>query len=302
MGAGANYVDVDGFDVHGLVSDGGSVSGFELYMGGQGSTVSNCHAHDIGRQDTNTTNGLVGVFIYQNNVTVSGCYMHDIGRTNYGQGDHGVYLNQGNNVVITGNYFDTFNTGWGVQFYPSTEIGTVISNNTFIGGKPTTAFTHVILGAGLTAVAFTNNIFWSANASATMSDYQGQFTGVTFSNNISTGSDGATPPFAPPPVRCHPGSPAEKHPQTRTSRGLDRQSDHGHGSPGSTHSTAAPTLTVRRARQSIAANTVADPRFRRPRQRNLHLQAGSPAIDAGLIGYALTHDLDGAVRPAGQGP
>ena len=38
--------------------------------------------------------------------------MHDIGRTNYGQGDHGVHLNQGNNVVITGNYFDTFNTGW----------------------------------------------------------------------------------------------------------------------------------------------------------------------------------------------
>ena len=134
--AGANYIDVDGFDVHGLVSDGGSASGFELYTGGQGSTVSNCHAHDIGRQNTNTTNGLVGVFISQNNVTVSGCYMHDIGRTNYGQGDHGVYLNQGNNVVITGNYFDTFNTGWGVQFYPSAETGTVISNNTFIGGKP----------------------------------------------------------------------------------------------------------------------------------------------------------------------
>ena len=186
--AGANYVDVDGFDVHGLVSDGGSVSGFELYTGGQGSTVSNCHAHDIGRQNTNTTNGLVGVFIYQNNVTVSGCYMHDIGRTNYGQGDHGVYLNQGNNVVITGNYFDTFNTGWGVQFYPSTEIGTIISNNTFIGGKPTTEYTHVILGADLTAVAFTNNIFWSANASATMSDYQGHFTGITFNNNTSTGS------------------------------------------------------------------------------------------------------------------
>ena len=186
---GANYVDVDGFDVHGLVSNGGSSSGFELYSAGQGSTVSNCQAHDIGRQNTNTTNGLVGVFIAQNGVTVSGCYMHDIGRLNEpGSRDHGVYVNQGNNVVITGNYFDTFSTGWGVQLYPSAETGAVISNNTFIGGKPDTAYTHLILGANLTTAIFTNNTFWSANPSATLSDYEGLFTGVTFSNNTSTGS------------------------------------------------------------------------------------------------------------------
>jgi Pel9A-like, right handed beta helix region len=187
-GSGANYVDVDGFDVHALVSDGGSSSAFELYSAGQGSTISNCHAHDIGRQTTNTSNGLVGVFIAQNNVTVAGCYMHDIGRLNPAQQDHGVYLNQGNNVTITGNYFDTFDTGWGVQIYPSAETGTLITNNTFIGGKPDTSYTHLILGANLTTGTFTNNTFWSDNPSATMSDYQGQFTDVTFSNNTTTGS------------------------------------------------------------------------------------------------------------------
>ena len=61
-------------------------------------------------------------------------------------------------------------------------------NNVFIGGKPDTSYTHLILGANLTTGTFTNNTFWSANPSATMSDYQGLFSGVTFSNNTSTGS------------------------------------------------------------------------------------------------------------------
>ena len=52
---------------------------------------------------------------------------------------------------------------------------------------------------------------------------------------------------------------------------------------------------------TYTANTIADPRFVDRGNGNLHLQAGCPAIDTGLIGYALTHDLDGAVRPQGKG-
>jgi hypothetical protein len=50
------------------------------------------------------------------------------------------------------------------------------------------------------------------------------------------------------------------------------------------------------------ANTIADPRFVDRANGNFHLQLGSPAVDAALIGYALTVDLDGAARPQGLGP
>ena len=53
---------------------------------------------------------------------------------------------------------------------------------------------------------------------------------------------------------------------------------------------------------TYTANTIADPRFVDRRHGNFHLQAGSPAIDTALIGYALTDDLDGAGRPQGAGP
>lgn len=186
--SGANYVTLDGFDVHNLRTDGGSVSGFELFNGGTGSKILNCQLHDIGQSNTTTTNGQVGVFTTQPNVTVQGCYMHDIGRTNAdATHDHGVYLNAGNNDTITGNYFDTFAHGWAIQLYPGAETGTSITNNVFVGGNPSKANTHIILGANLTTVAFTGNTFWSATASSTISDYQGRFTGVTFNANTSTG-------------------------------------------------------------------------------------------------------------------
>lgn len=53
---------------------------------------------------------------------------------------------------------------------------------------------------------------------------------------------------------------------------------------------------------TYTANTIADPRFVDRGNGNFHLQAGSPAIDTALIGYALTEDLDGAGRPQGAGP
>jgi len=53
---------------------------------------------------------------------------------------------------------------------------------------------------------------------------------------------------------------------------------------------------------TYTANTVADPRFVDRAAGNLHVQAGSPAIDLAQIEYALPDDLDGAGRPQGAGP
>jgi hypothetical protein len=53
---------------------------------------------------------------------------------------------------------------------------------------------------------------------------------------------------------------------------------------------------------TYTANTVADPRFVDRASGNFHVQAGSPAIDAAQIEYALPNDLDGAGRPQGAGP
>lgn len=193
--AGAGYVDVDGFLVKSLRTSGGSVSAYELFNGGVGSRILNCRTEDIGRSVTSTTNGQVGVFTTANDVTVEGCYFRDIGRLNNDQQhDHGIYLNDGDNVTIRGNYFEDFLRGWAVQLYPGSEAGTVIEDNSFVGGFPNRQNTHIIIGAALTG-RMSGNTFWSSGPSKTMVYYKGQLA-LSLDNNVSTGdawTDRGTP-------------------------------------------------------------------------------------------------------------
>jgi hypothetical protein len=53
---------------------------------------------------------------------------------------------------------------------------------------------------------------------------------------------------------------------------------------------------------TYSANIVADPRFVNRAAGDLHVQAGSPAIDVAQIEFALPDDLDGAGRPQSAGP
>jgi len=53
---------------------------------------------------------------------------------------------------------------------------------------------------------------------------------------------------------------------------------------------------------TYSANIVSDPRFVNRAAGDLHVQAGSPAIDVAQIEFALPDDLDGAGRPQGAGP
>ena len=52
--------------------------------------------------------------------------------------------------------------------------------------------------------------------------------------------------------------------------------------------------------ENASDNLAAAPRLVNPLGKNFHLQAGSPAIDAGTDAYAPDDDLDGAARPAGD--
>jgi hypothetical protein len=51
-----------------------------------------------------------------------------------------------------------------------------------------------------------------------------------------------------------------------------------------------------------SGNIFANPRFRDYASRNLRLQTGSPAIDAGLSDWSMQKDFDGRTRPQGAGP
>jgi hypothetical protein len=53
---------------------------------------------------------------------------------------------------------------------------------------------------------------------------------------------------------------------------------------------------------TAGGNIAADPLFADLAARNLHLLAGSPAIDAGLLAWSEPFDLDGVARPQGAGP
>jgi hypothetical protein len=51
-----------------------------------------------------------------------------------------------------------------------------------------------------------------------------------------------------------------------------------------------------------SGNTFAAPLFRDYASRDLHLQAGSPAVDVGLSDWSMRTDFDGRTRPQGAGP
>ena len=99
----ANYIDVKDFECEGFSDtcmenyNGGSSSG------GQFIDIAGNNIHDVGRYCTTTTTGRDGIFISNDNVTIEGNQIHDIGRyapgengctnpANYQNNDHGIYI------------------------------------------------------------------------------------------------------------------------------------------------------------------------------------------------------------------
>ena len=99
----ANYIDVKDFDCAGFSDtcmenyNGGSSSGGQ-FIGIVGNNI-----HDVGRYCTTTTTGRDGIFISNDNVIIEGNQIHDIGRyapgengcanpAHYQNNDHGIYI------------------------------------------------------------------------------------------------------------------------------------------------------------------------------------------------------------------
>src|SRR6267378_2889399 len=109
----ANYIDVKDFECYGFSDtcmenyNGGSSSG------GQFISITGNNIHDVGRYCTTTTTGRDGIFISNDNVTIEGNQIHDIGRgapgevlsgvtcvdsvntLHYQNNDHGIYVDAG---------------------------------------------------------------------------------------------------------------------------------------------------------------------------------------------------------------
>ena len=102
----ANYIDVKDFDCAGF-----SDSCMENYNGGSSSggqfiDIAGNNIHDVGRYCTTTTTGRDGIFISNDNVIIEGNQIHDIGRyapgesgctnpAHYQNNDHGIYIDGG---------------------------------------------------------------------------------------------------------------------------------------------------------------------------------------------------------------
>ncbi len=251
---GGSNVWVEGFEVrntnhYGIEANGGSHV-----------VVAHNHIHDVGRYCTGTSEGIVGISAYADNLIIEQNLVHDVGRfapgeqgcnpgNDYWQNhDHGIYQGVGDNLVVRNNVFYNFTHGWAIQRYGSSVDGVYILNNTFAFPNPNKDG-QIIIASGTTNLVIANNIFYQPTTAGVWFD-GGGFGTVTVSNNLTFGGSVTT------------GS----------------------------------TLGI-----TYSANLDnTGPKFVNAAGLDFHLQAGSPAIDAGITLTNVTNDFDGVSRP--QGP
>lgn len=96
-----NYIDIDGFDIDGGISQSGTVWFNGIYMGGSYGVVKNNHVHHIANKITCTSKGGSGIntdhYYYGVNNDVIGNVVHHIGTPNCGY-VQGVYISTSGNV------------------------------------------------------------------------------------------------------------------------------------------------------------------------------------------------------------
>ena len=259
----ADYITIENFEIYGGTHPNGSGG---IGIGGTGGIVRGNWIHDIGRIDTATDQGQVGIgpkdavdLLIERNI------IHDIGRLTPPEGgtlgglyiaDHGIYSSGGANITIRNNIFYNCQAGWSIQIYPHSHSNLTIINNTFYGhgynglnGQPG-AIVIAPSEGGLSTAEISNNIFYDP-AVGGIYWYSGIMSGVTVRNNLTYN--------------------------------------------GTVTATTMPSGVT----ESGNINNT-DPKFVNLNTHDLHLQSGSPAINAGVALSAVTTDFDSVSRPQGS--
>ena len=260
----AGYIRIEGFEFYGMGSSGGSSSAIEAYNGGHDIELIGNHIHDVGRQCTQTINGLVGIYVKQNQVLIEQNSIHDIGRYAPGENgcsypagyigyqthDHAMYLSAGDDVTILNNVVYNIRRGWAVQVFPNSRTRLNILNNTFAFGNPNQHGHIVLYQASITDSNIKNNVFYQPTVAAIYVGGGATFNNTTIANNLTDV-----------------GQIADSTPS-----GI--------------------------AFSNNQVNT--NPLFLNAAGLDFHLQAASPAVDTGQTLALVTNDYEGRSRPAGN--
>ena len=198
----ANYVRIEGFQIHGMGSATNGASGIVIYSGGHDVVIKNNEIHSIGRLCTDHQYGMNAIFVQNARVTIDGNRIHKIGRfssgeqgcnpstTNYQNHDHGIYVNGksdgsapgASDILIKNNEFYNLQRGWGIQVYPDPVADLSILNNTFAFQNPYRDG-HIIFAASTSNARVMNNIFYNPRTVA-LNFNAGTHTAMDVSNNI----------------------------------------------------------------------------------------------------------------------
>ncbi len=256
----ASYLRVDGFEVRNT-----NHYGIDFEAGHTGLQAAGNNVHDVGRLCTKTGNGLSGFTVDDQDVVIEQNVVHDIGR--YNVGDHGCTADVG---VST----DVHDHG----IYVSSGTNIVIRNNIFYNLTHGWAVhRYNSAGKGVDQLYVVNNTF--AYANPTRDGYvviDGRLTNSTIANNI----------FYSP----------------RNAGILLKPVGELSGVEIANNLTFGGSITSGETAGARVANNLdrTDPRLVDVAGLNFHLQAGSPAIGAGLGLTYVSNDFGGAAR--GPGP
>jgi hypothetical protein len=274
---GGNYVTIENFEIANFID-----KAFEncCTLAGTHVVLTRNWIHDIGRYCTTTGIGRDGVYFNYGPATVTDNIFSDIGRYAVGeqgctaslpQNDHCVYISGQygviSDVLVANNIFYRNERGGCVQIYPSGANNISILNNTFINADLQSGSSQgqIIVSTcgtspGCTNINIENNISYQpGNHFVWLSTNAETVTG-TIANNVVYGTSNVTSP-----------------------------------NPGGVNFT-------------ITGNIFADPKLMNvgnttmdtaPTTPDAHLQAGSPAVGAGLTLAMVPGDFAGTARIPG---
>jgi chitodextrinase len=197
----ARFVRIEGFEIAHLVSTGTSSHGVDIYNGGANSRIVGNHIYDIGRIETDMTNGQVGVYVQRDDVVIERNYIHDIGRTNDDwTHDHGIYVDgegEPRGVLIRNNVFAGIEHGWSVHIYPGAVSRVDVLNNSFVGGNPEREYSHVVISeTEISNASIRNNVFYGPSRSKPVRLRESAYRDVLIADNMTSGD--AITTVAPP--------------------------------------------------------------------------------------------------------